>query len=97
MSEREVRHFDGRGKPSDERRQKWRARHEGQEKSAQWFRDNLGELCARYGGKYLAIKECKVMGVYSTFDDAIKTTLSQGHMRGTFLIQHATTEVKVFF
>jgi hypothetical protein len=40
----------------------------------------------KYGGKFLAIKNKKVLGAYDTFEKALNATLKKEKL-GTFLIQ----------
>ncbi len=56
------------------------------EKTFQYYLDNLEELYKKYPNKFLALKDCKVLGVYDSYDDALEETL-KNHEIGTFLIQ----------
>jgi hypothetical protein len=56
------------------------------EKEFRYFPDNQSELVKSYNGKYLVIKDEKVIGAYDTRADAYFIP-SQEHEVGTFLIQ----------
>ena len=57
------------------------------EKEFKYYIDNQEDLVKRYSGKFLVIKNRKVIGEYNStgeaYDNAIKT-----EALGTFLIQH---------
>ncbi len=57
-----------------------------QERDYKWFLDNYDMLFKEYGVKYLAIKNEKVLGAYSTYADAVKET-EKTEKIGTFIIQ----------
>lgn len=56
------------------------------EKEFNYYLKNQDELVKKYNGKFIAIKDNKVIGVYDAELDAIKKT-SEDHELGTFLIQ----------
>ena len=56
------------------------------EKEFKYYLDNQDELVKKYNGKFIVIKNQKVIGNYNTELDAIKDT-SQKEKLGTFLIQ----------
>jgi hypothetical protein len=56
------------------------------EKEFKYYLDNQIELVKEYNGKFLVIKEEKVIGVYDTEDTAYFET-EKSHEAGTFLIQ----------
>jgi len=56
------------------------------EKEFKYYLDNQDELVKKYNGKFIVIKNQKVIGNYSTELEAIKKT-SQKEKLGTFLIQ----------
>jgi hypothetical protein len=56
------------------------------EKEFRYFLDNQAELVAKYNGKFLVIKNEKVIGVYDTKQQAYDTATAQNEL-GTFLIQ----------
>ena len=57
-----------------------------QDQDYEYFLQNMEELYKRYGRKFLAIKNQRILGVYDDFDDALDSTLKQEEV-GTFLIQ----------
>jgi hypothetical protein len=58
------------------------------QKCFNFYLENLKELSERYNGKYIAIKDCRVLGAYDTFDIAYMETLKK-ETSGTFIIQKA--------
>ena len=66
------------------------------EKNFEYYLANLDELAKKYNGKYIALKECKVLGAYNTFNDALLYTEKQGHERGTFIVQKASTDPSAY-
>ncbi|MCA6071739.1 MAG: DUF5678 domain-containing protein [Endomicrobium sp.] len=56
------------------------------DKNYEYFSKNMPELYKKYGHKFLAIKDEKVIGEYDTFDEAIRKT-NKTEKLGTFLIQ----------
>lgn len=58
-----------------------------QEKDYMWFKDNYAELYKKYGDAYIAIKNQKVLGKYSSYAEGVKNTALSEPM-GTFIIQH---------
>ena len=56
------------------------------EKEFKYYLDNQDELVKKYNGKFIVIKNQKVIGDYSSELEAIKET-SQKEKLGTFLIQ----------
>ena len=57
-----------------------------QEKDYKWFLENYNNLYKEYGQKYLAIKNQNVIGVYSSYADAVNTTKKTEKL-GTFIVQ----------
>ena len=59
------------------------------EKEFRFYLDNQKDLVAKYNGKYIVIKDAKVIGVY---DDELKavTETQKAHELGTFLVQKVT-------
>ena len=51
-----------------------------------WFVENLDNLYKEYGDVYLAIKEKKVIGVFSSYAEGVKE-MSKKEELGTFIIQ----------
>jgi hypothetical protein len=57
-----------------------------QKQDYEYFLQNTDQFYKQYGHKYLAIKDQGILGVYSTFNEALKNTL-KGEPLGSFLIQ----------
>jgi len=55
-------------------------------KDFEYFEKNMSSLYRKYGRKFLAIKNRKVIGVYDTFPTALHETVKT-EPPGTFLIQ----------
>ena len=60
-----------------------------QEKDYEWFLDNFLDLYNRYGQSFLAIKNKTVIGVYTSFHEAIENTRLTEEL-GTFIIQECS-------
>lgn len=60
-----------------------------------YFTSHLDELCKKYEGRYLAIKDEKVIGNYSSFDEAFCETEKKEEL-GTFLIQYCSKNQDTF-
>lgn len=56
------------------------------EKEFQYYLSHQDELVKEFNGKFLVIKDKKVIGAYATKDEAYFTTKKK-HDLGTFLIQ----------
>ena len=56
------------------------------EREFEYYLENQNELVEKYNGKFIVIKDCKVIGDFDSELDAIKKT-SQKHELGTFLVQ----------
>lgn len=54
-----------------------------------WFVQNYDKLFRKYGHKYFAIKNKKILGVYDSFQGAYNTTCLTETPR-TFIIQECT-------
>ena len=63
-----------------------RAVNEKLEKEFNYFLKSQDELVKEYDGKFIVIKDCKVIGMYDSEVDAIKQT-TEDHELGTFLVQ----------
>lgn len=61
------------------------------DKNYDFFTDNFDTLYQQYKEKYIVIKDCAVIGSYSSFNDAYTKTIKTEEL-GTFLIQHCTKE-----
>lgn len=57
----------------------------------EFFKKNHSELIKNFLGKYVVIKECKVIASYKTFDEAYNQTIKTEKI-GTFLIQYCSKE-----
>jgi hypothetical protein len=57
------------------------------EKEFQYYKDNQAELLNQYAGKFIVIKDAKVIGVYDSHSEAYNNT-EKTEKLGTFLIQH---------
>ena len=56
------------------------------EKEFKYYLDHQDELVKKYNGKFLVIKDCKVIGIFDTELEAIEKT-TEKHKLGTFLVQ----------
>ena len=57
-----------------------------QETDYKWFLENYRQLFEKYGISYLAIKEKKVLGVYSSYAEALHETEKKEPI-GSFIVQ----------
>jgi hypothetical protein len=57
----------------------------------EYFTKNLKELYAKYGHKFIVIKNEEVIGAYDTFDVAFDTTMQTEEL-GTFIIQECVSD-----
>ena len=65
------------------------------EKEFQYFLDHQKELVEQYGGKFIVIKNQKVIGVYEAEAEAF-TEAQKNHELGTFLIQECKPGTDVY-
>jgi len=65
-------------------------------KNFEWYKRELANLAKKYPEKFIAIKDCKVLGAYDTFLSAIELTEQQGHERGTFIVQLAINDPSAY-
>ena len=56
------------------------------EKEFKYYIDHQAELVEKYNGKFIVVKDCKVIGAFDSELEAINTT-SEQHELGTFLVQ----------
>lgn len=56
------------------------------EKEFKYYIENQDELVEKYDGKFIVIKDCKVIGSYESIEEAIDKTTKE-HELGSFLIQ----------
>ena len=57
----------------------------------QWYLQNQDDLVAQYEGRYLVIKDKKILGVFDNDMDAIRQTMLN-HELGTFLVQICSSD-----
>jgi hypothetical protein len=55
-------------------------------KEFEYYLKHQDELVAKYNGKVIVIKDCKILGSYATELEAIRET-TKTHELGTFLVQ----------
>ena len=58
-------------------------------KEFDFYRARQDDMVAKYDGKVVAIKDCKVLGAYDSYLDALENT-SEQHEVGTFLLQRVS-------
>ena len=56
------------------------------EKEFEYYIEHQDELVEKYNGKYIVIKDCKVIGAFNSDFEAVTETM-KGHELGTFLVQ----------
>ena len=56
------------------------------EKELNYYIENQDKLVEKYKGKYIVIKECRVIGAFGSALEAIENT-KQKHQLGTFIVQ----------
>ena len=59
----------------------------------QYYLEHQMELAKSYKGRYIVIKDQKVLGAYDDEIEAVKAT-SQNHEMGTFLVQFCSEDPK---
>ena len=59
------------------------------EKEFDYYLANQDELVKQFDGKYIVIKDCRVIGEYGDELEAIETT-QKDHELGTFLVQYVS-------
>jgi hypothetical protein len=65
-------------------------------KDFQFFLDNVKELEKKYKGKYVVIKDCKIIGDYDTFKDGVFETVKKGIKAGSFIVQKADANPETY-
>lgn len=60
-----------------------------QNQDFKWFLDNYNDIYSTYGVSYVAIKDKKILGVYSSYAEAVTVT-SATEPPGTFIVQKCT-------
>ena len=58
----------------------------GLKKELDYYIKHQDELVKQYNGKFIVIKDCKIIGAYNTALEAVETT-KQAHRLGTFIVQ----------
>lgn len=56
------------------------------EKELNYYIENQDKLVEKYNGKYIVIKDCRVIGAFDSALEAIENT-KQKHPLGTFIVQ----------
>ena len=64
-------------------------------KEFDYYLAHQDDLVEEYDGKFIAIKDCVVLGVYGTHLAAFVETV-QNHARGTFLIQQVSKGSEIY-
>ncbi len=62
-------------------------------KEYEFYLKNYDELIKQYAGKFLTIKDEKIIGIYNSDEEAYTQTI-KNHELGTFLIQFCSVEDK---
>jgi hypothetical protein len=57
-----------------------------QQENYAYFKTHLDELIEGYGGRFVVIKDARIIADYDSFDEAYNTTVENEEL-GTFLIQ----------
>lgn len=57
-----------------------------QESDYKWFIENYDSLFKHYGNAFLAIKDKRVLGVYSSYAEGVRKT-SEAEEMGSFIVQ----------
>ncbi len=65
------------------------------EREFDFFVSNRKELVKKYKGKYIAIKDHKVLGAYNSLPEAVNET-SKSEKLGTFLVQECKLSKKAY-
>lgn len=60
------------------------------DKEFQYYLEHQDEFAKKYNGKFIVIKDCKVIGIYDSEIKAIETT-EKDHELGTFFVQKCET------
>lgn len=58
-----------------------------QKQDFEFFMKNLKEISKKYKGKFIGIKDEKILGAYTTFEEAINELQKLGYDVGSFIIQ----------
>ena len=57
----------------------------------EYYLEHQAELAAKYQGRYLVIKGHRLLGDYTTADEAVRST-TPAHEPGTFLVQRCDAD-----
>ena len=60
-------------------------------KNYEYFKENFETLYSKYKDKYIVIKDCNIIGVFDSFDEAVTETLKTEKL-GEFSIQHCSRD-----
>lgn len=60
-----------------------------------WFKENYGNLQEKYGDSFIAIKDRRVLGIYSSYADAVRNT-QQAEPLGSFIVQECRTDREAY-
>lgn len=63
-----------------------------QDKDFLWFIENYMRIYEEYGNTFVAIKNQKIIGTYSSFAEGVRD-ISKKEELGTFIIQHCNGDV----
>ena len=61
----------------------------------EYFKKHQDELVEQYGGKFVVIKDQKVIGAYQSLPDAVFETEKE-HELGTFLVQKCEPGIEAY-
>ena len=61
----------------------------------EYFKKHQDELVEQYGGKFIVIKDQKVIGAYESLPDAVFETEKE-HELGTFLVQKCDPGIEAY-
>ena len=65
---------------------------EAQKISFEYFVKNAEDLEKKYNGKFIAIKNCVVVGEYNTFADAVRESIKKGYNDSDFIVQEVNKD-----
>lgn len=66
-----------------------------QENDYRWFLDHYKELYQKYGHKFLAIKDEKVIGTYDSYAEGVRETLKTEPI-GSFIVQECNGDKSAY-
>ncbi len=56
-----------------------------------WFKEHYTEFQNKYGASFIAIKNKKILGVYSSYGEGVRET-SKKEKLGTFIVQECSPD-----